>query len=80
VLTLSMQDPYHLYAQTQVCELCVTTFLRRSHPELKRILQKSIRILHIRIFREEYSLFTNIFEYFKKVIEYLFEYSIFVSI
>jgi hypothetical protein len=40
----------------------------------------SIRILHIRIFREEYSLFTSIVEYFKKVLEYLFEYSIFVSI
>jgi hypothetical protein len=54
--------------------------------ELKRILQKSIRILirifsnRIRIFREEYSLYTNIFEYLKKVFEYLFEYSIFVSI
>jgi hypothetical protein len=34
----------------------------------------------IRKFWLEYSLFTNIFEYFKKIFEYLFEYSAIASI
>jgi hypothetical protein len=45
-----------------------------------RILNRIFNTCKYRIFQEECSLFTNIFEYFRKVFEYLLKYAIFVNI